>query len=462
MDLAKRRNFVKQPKQITVSWRMTSPPLEPTGESIWDSLPVASLEDQALEGGLGWPPATIAVLREAFNRKLSRFQRWTTSPEIPPEPITKAASVFRRGVAASNQQSKVVSGRYDIGFVDSSDPAEVLPQGPDIFLILDHNVREGWPKLAGLASYVLSMTEKSKTLETVSQIVSAWEAKGKPRQWVIVGGGVLADTAAFAASLCQAPFTLVPTTLLSMVDACIGGKTGVNFPPFGKNQVGHFSFPDQVQVLPAFLATLPKRHQLAGAFEAIKHGFLSNNMRLVEELPNIIDPKHPNFLALLREAIQVKSEVVKRDPNESGVRATLNLGHTLAHALEAISHAQGQEILLHGEAVGFGLLYAILLSEQVIGMPKTEAHLAKQALKELPSRSELEHYLGHPIDHPKLFPELLHHIRLDKKMTDSSGNSRWILMKRFGECATHDGAYTVPVSDHDLEACWKAFIDHLT
>jgi 3-dehydroquinate synthase len=201
--------------------------------------------------------------------------------------------------------------------------------------------------------------EQYKTLATVAGFYSELVRAGLDRGGVIIalGGGVVGDTAGFAAATYMrgVRFIQVPTSLLAMVDSSVGGKVGVDLPE-GKNLVGAFKQPDSVLIDPEVLTTLPPKEWRCGMAEAIKHGLLADH--------GLLDPNiyHPDKAAdLVARAVQVKVDVVQRDPYEAGERAHLNLGHTFAHAIEQVSGYAWA----HGEAVAVGLAAAARLSHKL-------------------------------------------------------------------------------------------------
>ena len=230
--------------------------------------------------------------------------------------------------------------------------------------------------LAGARVTMVSVPpgEGSKSLATLAEVCSAMSRAGVDRSGLVValGGGVVGDLAGFAAAsyLRGLPFVQVPTSLLAMVDASVGGKTGVNLPE-GKNLVGAFHQPLAVVVDPSLLRTLPVEAFREGGVELVKAGWLADPSlassflgygrgAASDQAAGRVGSEAPDLPDLIARAVQVKADIVAADPLESGVRAHLNLGHTLAHALETVSgHA-----LSHGEAVGYGLAYAAELGAE--------------------------------------------------------------------------------------------------
>jgi 3-dehydroquinate synthase len=213
--------------------------------------------------------------------------------------------------------------------------------------------------LGGCALITMPDGERYKTLATVAGFYGELVRAGLDRSGVVIalGGGVVGDSAGFAAATYLRGVRLlqVPTSLLAMVDSSVGGKVGVDLPG-GKNLVGAFKQPDAVLIDPEVLTTLPPKEWRCGMAEAIKHGLLADH--------SLLDPalRTPDRAAeLVRRAVQVKVDVVQRDPFEAGERAHLNLGHTFAHAIEQVSGYAWA----HGEAVGVGLLVAAHLSHRL-------------------------------------------------------------------------------------------------
>ena len=222
--------------------------------------------------------------------------------------------------------------------------------------------------------------ETHKTRDTWARLTDELLAAGFGRDSTIValGGGVVGDLAGFVAATFMrgVPFVQLPTTLLAMIDASVGGKTGVDTVA-GKNLVGAFHQPSAVIVDTNVLATLPREHLRAGMAEAIKHGVIASEayfdsvVALAERL-DTVDVAGDAMLDLVAGSIEIKADVVRRDEREAGVRKTLNFGHTLGHAVELCS---GYGVL-HGEAVAIGMVYEAALAERLgIAAPKTAARV---------------------------------------------------------------------------------------
>jgi 5-deoxy-5-amino-3-dehydroquinate synthase len=235
------------------------------------------------------------------------------------------------------------------------------------------------------ALFLIGEDEDAKSLATIESLSSAFAQWGLLRGDLVlaVGGGVVGDTAGFAAAVYYRGVDVVqvPTTLLAMVDSAIGGKTGVNLPE-GKNLVGAFHQPRGVYVNPVVLQTLPDREYQCGLGEVAKYALMGDDF--VSARVDALVARDPDVLAeVIARCVEIKARVVAADEYErSGVRAVLNYGHTVAHALEtATGHA-----LLHGEAVAVGLVFAAQLGA-----------VLERVSPDVPARTEaLLHALGLP------------------------------------------------------------------
>ena len=266
--------------------------------------------------------------------------------------------------------------------------------------------------------------ERAKTLATASRIYEGLVKRRCDRSAVIVGvgGGVVGDVAGFAAATFLRGLRVVhvPTTLLAQVDSAIGGKVGVNLAA-GKNLVGAFHPPSLVVCDPTVLGSLPRREFRAGLYEVIKYGMIASPplfARVASSLGPIFDRDATLLTDIVADSCRIKADVVGRDEREAGVRRTLNFGHTIGHALEAVSDYRR---FRHGEAVGYGMLAAARLS--VLRGSLTEAD--EQALSDVIRR------LGPlpPVSDLKI-RQALEAIQVDKKVV--AGRLNFVLAEGIG------------------------------
>src|ERR1035437_8147917 len=209
--------------------------------------------------------------------------------------------------------------------------------------------------------------EKHKTLASVEKLLRQMAQAGGDRGSLLIafGGGIVGDVGGFLAAIFMRgiPYVQVPTTFLAQVDSSVGGKTGVNLPE-GKNLVGSFHHPLAVFADIGLLGTLPDRELHAGLMESVKAGIIRDRalVRFMEEHVNDVLGRDPKALEkVIAASIRMKAGVVNKDEREGGLRMILNLGHTVGHALE---QATGYKTLLHGEAVGWGMIAALHLARE--------------------------------------------------------------------------------------------------
>lgn len=274
--------------------------------------------------------------------------------------------------------------------------------------------------------------DRTKRLDVVARLYRRLLEFGADRSTALValGGGVVGDLTGFTAAtfLRGVPFVQVPTTVLAMVDASVGGKVGVNLPQ-GKNLVGAFHQPRLVWIDVATLQTLARRQRSAGFAEVVKAaalwdaGFFARLERDAEALM-ALDPGR--LLPALARAIAIKAEIVSRDEREAGPRMLLNLGHTLAHAVEALTGYRG---VLHGEAVAMGMAYAARRSESLGLAPPGTAQRIEALLRRFALPTELP-------DFPR--EAYLAALQVDKKKRN--GRIRYVVLRGIGR------AETVPLS----------------
>ena len=270
----------------------------------------------------------------------------------------------------------------------------------------------------------IGTTDQHKTLDTLSHVWSELQRMGATRHSLMInlGGGMVTDLGGFAASTFKRGihYINIPTTLLSMVDASVGGKTGINFGGL-KNEIGVFNNADCVILDTKFLKTLDQENILSGYAEMLKHGLIDCEEHWAEILRNLESPDHLEKLSsLVSKSVAVKQHIVTEDPTEKGLRKALNLGHTAGHAFESL--ALERKPILHGYAVAYGLVVELYLSCVKTGFPTDKMRQTVQFIK--------EHYGKMAItcdDYPHLL-ELMHH---DKKNEGSAIN--FTLLAGIGE-----------------------------
>jgi 3-dehydroquinate synthase len=272
--------------------------------------------------------------------------------------------------------------------------------------------------------------ERSKTLQSVSRIYEALVRAGADRgsAVVAVGGGVVGDTAGFAAATFLRGVTLahLPTTLLAQVDSSIGGKVGVNL-ALGKNLVGAFHQPAVVLVDPLFLATLPRREFRSGLYEIVKYGVIANRdlFERISSSTKALFARDASVLApAIVESCRIKADVVSRDEREGGLRRILNFGHTVGHALEAVTKYRR---FRHGEAIAYGMLAAADLAVARGALSELERQALARLIAQL---GPLPPVVDLPID------DVMSAIHLDKKVVN--GTLHFVIAIQIGAAMTID------------------------
>ncbi|MBI1184525.1 3-dehydroquinate synthase [bacterium] len=276
-----------------------------------------------------------------------------------------------------------------------------------LFVLCDQNTQEYClPLLAPhLPKHQVIAIRNGEQYKTINDCEKIWQRlidKSADRKSLVInlGGGMITDMGGFAAATFKRGLAIIhiPTTLLGMVDAAIGGKTGVNFKGI-KNQIGTFTEPYAVVADQIFLKTLPKSEMRSGLGEVIKYGFIHSPHILAQ-----LESEPQNHATRIAQCIAIKLQIVKDDPFEAGLRQILNFGHTLGHAYEAYSHSNGPAIS-HGEAVAWGMLSEMYLSQEKTGFSEEEMaeasalifkHFGKPVfLRGMPSVKEVSQYLSH-------------------------------------------------------------------
>jgi len=278
------------------------------------------------------------------------------------------------------------------------------------------------------AIHAIPAGEQHKNLETLAAVYDFLLASRIERTDFIVtlGGGVVTDLGGFAAAtiLRGVPFIHAPTSLLAMADAAIGGKTGIDHPR-GKNLIGAFAQPRAVVIDPLLLRTLPPRQLRNGWAELLKHGFILDES-LVRDLEAASIDGPPLMSAdLIARSVAIKAAVVSEDERESGRRTLLNYGHTIGHAIEAVTN---YETYLHGEAVAIGMRAAGIISTSLGLLPQAEFERQQQLIRRF----------GLPESAPGLDPRAVYDATLvDKKVR--GGSIRWVLLEHIGQAVVRQG-----------------------
>ena len=295
----------------------------------------------------------------------------------------------------------------------------------------------GMDCVEGAQAIVIGTTDTHKTLDSLAHV---WEELGKgggTRHSLLIniGGGMVTDLGGFAASTFKRGINYIniPTTLLAMVDASVGGKTGINFRGL-KNEIGVFSNASTVILDTTFLKTLDTENILSGYAEMLKHGLINDEKMWAELINEELSVSHSSFKKMLAESVAVKQRIVTEDPTEQGIRKALNLGHTAGHAFESFALSNNAPIL-HGYAVAYGLICELYLSAIKTGFPSEKMHQTVRFIK--------EHYGKMSItcdDYPTLL-ELMTH---DKK--NVAGTINFTLLGgigdiRINQTATKDDIY---------------------
>ena len=322
-----------------------------------------------------------------------------------------------------------------------------------VFVLTDDTTHECClPKVAALlAQYdavpiTIAHGDQHKTLAALGDVWTALQQGGATRHSLLInlGGGMITDLGGFAAATFKRGFNFIniPTTLLAMVDAAVGGKTGVNFGGL-KNEIGAFADARFVIINTCFLDTLDAENLCSGYAEMLKHALISNEHMWAEHVNfDLSQPDLTELQRMVAESIAVKERIVAEDPHEHGIRKALNFGHTIGHALEefALQQAGGAVVsarllplarartapkkrpLLHGYAVAFGLIGELYMSARKAGFPTERLHQTARFIRENYAQTEFT---------CNDYPTLLNLMRHDKKNT--SGVINFTLLHNIGD-----------------------------
>lgn len=244
---------------------------------------------------------------------------------------------------------------------------------------------EGLPGFDGAETVVIGAEDLHKNLDTLASVWQALSERGASRHSLLVnlGGGMVTDLGGFAAATFKRgiAYLNVPTTLLAMVDASVGGKTGINFNGL-KNEIGAFAPAAGVLIETGFLQTLDARNFLSGYAEMLKHGLISTPEHWHELLS--FDMERVDYVrlrSLVARSVEVKEGIVAQDPQEHGIRKALNLGHTVGHAFESLALQEGRPVL-HGYAVAWGMVCELYLACSKVGFPTDKMRQAVSFIRE--------------------------------------------------------------------------------
>lgn len=302
-----------------------------------------------------------------------------------------------------------------------------------VFLLVDSNTHEHClaaflqklelPK--EIEAIEIDAGEEFKNLQTCEGVWNALSELNADRKSVLLnlGGGVVTDLGGFVASTFKRGicFINIPTTLLSMVDASVGGKTGVDLGNL-KNQIGVTNQPEMVLIDSSYLQTLPKEEMRSGLAEILKHGLIAdeNYWEKVSDLSNL---DLSDLEDIIRESVDIKTRVVEKDPFEKNIRKTLNYGHTLGHAIESycLTHEKKRK-LLHGEAIAIGMILETFISVKQAGFPPAKLERINTVIKDI--------YGKHDFDE-KDIEKISELMKFDKK--NSHGKINFVLLEDIGK-----------------------------
>ena len=347
---------------------------------------------------------------------------------------------------------RATNGIYPIYFISDIhqivDEISKIIKTKKIIIITDTNIERLYigefsdllRKFFNVLIYTVEAGETSKSLSILPRIYEFLIENEIVREHTILafGGGVIGDLAGFVAGtyLRGISYIQIPTSLLAMVDSSIGGKTAVNLSPQkGKNMIGLFYQPKAVFIYPNFLQTLPEIEYISGFCEIIKHAIIYDRdfFGLLEDFPSfsLNDLGIEKLSKVIYNSLMIKKDVVEKDTTEQGLRAILNFGHTIGHAIESANEYN----VLHGICVGIGMIYEAYLSQKKLNLPKKDLERIKNILKKL----------NLPIEEVSIPKEkIIRLIRYDKKRKESE--IRFSLIKKIGKCV-----YNISISEGELE-----------
>ncbi|MFQ3575089.1 MAG: 3-dehydroquinate synthase [Cytophagales bacterium] len=322
-----------------------------------------------------------------------------------------------------------------------------------IFLVVDENTNlHCFPKLkADLNAFEFYKVqivsgEENKNLNTCTSIWKAMTDAGLDRKSLVLnlGGGVIGDMGGFCASTYKRGirFIQLPTTLLSMVDASVGGKLGIDFDGF-KNHIGVFNNPEEVFICSSFLNTLSRRELRSGFAEIVKHALIADAQRW----QSIKTKKLEDFVwdDEIKKSVEIKWNVVSQDPTEKGLRKILNFGHTLGHAIETFLLFDSERKLLHGEAISLGMILESWLSVKKCGLTMNEFESIKDYLIQT---------FGKPHISSTEIKAIVSLTQQDKK--NESSKVMFSLLKEVGNCV-----YDVEITNEEMTEALDFYVNKI-
>ena len=311
---------------------------------------------------------------------------------------------------------------------------------PDkIFILVDEHTKDlclpliqSIPCLKDASLICIGAGDAHKHLDTLAHVWQELSTQGATRHSLMInlGGGMVTDLGGFAASTFKRGITYIniPTTLLAMVDASVGGKTGINFNGL-KNEIGVFSPAEYVLIDTEFLKSLDSHNLLSGYAEMLKHGIISTTEHWAELLNfNLNQIDYKALQQLVAHSVSIKEDIVEKDPFEKNIRKALNLGHTVGHAFESLALENNRPVL-HGYAVAWGIICELYFSFIKVGFPKDKLRQTIQFIK--------ENYGVLPFD-CKQYDRLYEFMTHDKK--NSAGIINFTLMGEIGDIRINQSA----------------------
>ena len=351
---------------------------------------------------------------------------------------------------------KISAGNYDIIIGDMFRKLNDWLKNNDVsqvFVFTDENTKQHClpvfknyfsKKHSHIVEVETKSGEQNKNIITASFLWEKLTQQNADRHALVINlaGGVLTDMGGFAAATYKRGirFIQVPTTLLAMVDASAGGKTGIDFSGY-KNQVGLFAEPSGVYIYPLFLDTLPRRELRAGLAEMLKHGLIADEAYFdrLQEM-NQDEWSHDILADIIRHSVEIKNKIVTEDPQENGLRKILNFGHTAGHAFETY-FLRTENPLLHGEAVACGMVVETLLSQHIFAMSEAKTQKITEGIKKHFVLPKLSDYA---------FNELIFLMKQDKKNKD--GKVNFTLIENPGK-----PVYDVEIDEHVIITALKEY-----